>query len=83
MDLAQPGHPVLLNVNGERNMMPASLSKLATATAILQKFGPTYKFETGILSDAPRDGARQIEGPDLLARAAATPASFLKRCGIW
>lgn len=62
VDLSQPSHPVLLSVNSEKNMVPASLSKLVTATAILQKFGPSYKFETDILSDASRDGDK-LNGP--------------------
>ena len=62
VDLSQPSHPVLLNVNGEKNMTPASLRKLLTATAVLQKFGPSYKFETDILSDAERDGDK-LNGP--------------------
>src|SRR3954471_2001561 len=58
IDLNQPNHPVLLNVNGEKNMTPASLSKILTATAVLRKFNPTDKFETQILSDAKRDGEK-------------------------
>lgn len=62
VDLSQPNHPVLLSVNAEKNMVPASLSKLVTATAALQRFGPSYKFETDLLSDAPREGDK-LKGP--------------------
>jgi D-alanyl-D-alanine carboxypeptidase/D-alanyl-D-alanine-endopeptidase (penicillin-binding protein 4) len=62
IDLNQPSHPVLLNVNGEKNMVPASLSKILTATAVLRKFNPTDKFETQILSDAKKEGDT-LKGP--------------------
>lgn len=62
IDLSQPSHPVLLNVNGERNMTPASLSKIFTATAVLRKFNPTDKFETQIVSTAKREGDA-LKGP--------------------
>lgn len=62
VDLNLPNHPVLLNVNGEKSMTPASLSKLLTATAVLRKFSPTEKFETQILSDAKREGDT-LKGP--------------------
>jgi D-alanyl-D-alanine carboxypeptidase/D-alanyl-D-alanine-endopeptidase (penicillin-binding protein 4) len=62
VDLGQPKHPTIMNVNGDKNMIPASLSKVVTATGVLQKFGPSYKFETDLLSDAPREGAT-LKGP--------------------
>src|SRR4051794_7397973 len=56
VDLTASNHPVLLNVNGEKNYIPASLSKVFTASAVLQKLGSSAKFQTELLSDAPREG---------------------------
>jgi D-alanyl-D-alanine carboxypeptidase/D-alanyl-D-alanine-endopeptidase (penicillin-binding protein 4) len=56
VDLNKPNHPVLLNINGELSMTPASLSKVLTATAVLRKFNPTDKFETQIVSEAKKEG---------------------------
>ncbi len=62
VDMNQNSHPTVLAVNGTRNFVPASLTKVLTAAAILQKFGPSYKFETDLMSDAKREGDR-LEGP--------------------
>lgn len=43
---------VLLDVNGSRVMTPASITKIATASAALSFFPPGYKFKTQLLSDA-------------------------------
>jgi serine-type D-Ala-D-Ala carboxypeptidase/endopeptidase (penicillin-binding protein 4) len=56
VDLAKPNHPVLLTINGEKNFIPASTTKVITATAILQKFGPSYKFQTDLLMDGTVEG---------------------------
>lgn len=51
IDLAKANHPVVLSVNGEKNFIPASLSKVMTAAAVLQKLGPSHKFQTELYAD--------------------------------
>lgn len=43
---------VLLDVNGKRLMIPASITKVATASAVLAHFPPGFKFKTQLLSGA-------------------------------
>ncbi len=43
---------VLLDVNGNKVMIPASITKIATASAVLSQFPPGYKFKTQLLSEA-------------------------------
>lgn len=45
-----PDLKVLLDVNGTKMMIPASISKVATASAVLAHFPPGYKFKTQILA---------------------------------
>lgn len=48
---------VLLDVNGNKVMIPASITKVATASAVLSKFPPGYKFKTQLVSDGEvKDG---------------------------
>lgn len=42
---------VLLDVNGNKVMIPASITKVATASAVLAQFPPGHKFKTQLLSD--------------------------------
>lgn len=42
---------VLLDVNGNRVMIPASITKIATASATLAHFPPGHKFKTQLLSN--------------------------------
>lgn len=46
---------VLFERSPDRPLTPASNMKILTAMAALQTFGPTYRFETPILADAPLD----------------------------
>lgn len=41
---------VLLDINGSRVMIPASITKIATASATLAHFPPGYKFKTQLLT---------------------------------
>ncbi|MBV2167176.1 MAG: D-alanyl-D-alanine carboxypeptidase, partial [Bdellovibrio sp.] len=43
---------VLLDVNGNKVMIPASITKIATASAVLSQFPPGYKFKTQLLAEA-------------------------------
>lgn len=42
---------VVLDVNSKKKMIPASISKVATASAALEYFPPGYKFKTDLLSE--------------------------------
>lgn len=44
-----PDMKVVLDVNGQQTMIPASISKIATASAVLAQFPPGYKFKTQLL----------------------------------
>ncbi|WP_413290106.1 D-alanyl-D-alanine carboxypeptidase/D-alanyl-D-alanine-endopeptidase [Bdellovibrio sp. HCB337] len=41
---------IILDVNSKKKMIPASISKVATASAVLEYFPPGYKFKTQLLS---------------------------------
>lgn len=43
---------VLLDINGKQVMIPASISKVATASAVLATFPPGHKFKTQLWSSA-------------------------------
>lgn len=48
---------VLLDVNGNKVMIPASITKIATASAILAHFSPGHKFKTQLLTSGEiKDG---------------------------
>lgn len=40
------GRKVVIDVNGQQIMIPASITKIATASAVLANFPPGYKFKT-------------------------------------
>ncbi|MBC7370154.1 MAG: D-alanyl-D-alanine carboxypeptidase/D-alanyl-D-alanine-endopeptidase [Bdellovibrionaceae bacterium] len=42
---------VIYDVNSKKKMIPASISKVATASATLESFPPGHKFKTQLLSD--------------------------------
>jgi D-alanyl-D-alanine carboxypeptidase/D-alanyl-D-alanine-endopeptidase (penicillin-binding protein 4) len=42
---------VILDVNAKKKMIPASISKVATASAVLENFPPGFKFKTQLLSN--------------------------------
>lgn len=48
---ATPDGQVVFNVDGARKMVPASITKLVTAAAILHTFKPDHQFKTHILHD--------------------------------
>ncbi len=49
--------PLLFGLHEEREMTPASITKIATAAAVLQKIGPSTKLTTTLWSEAaPVDG---------------------------
>ncbi|MGE5085911.1 MAG: D-alanyl-D-alanine carboxypeptidase/D-alanyl-D-alanine-endopeptidase [Bacillota bacterium] len=40
------GRKVVIDINGQRTLIPASITKIATASAVLANFPPGYKFKT-------------------------------------
>ncbi len=53
----------LLERHAERPLVPASNQKLLVAAAALMHWGPTHRFETRILSEAPVGADGSIDGP--------------------
>ena len=69
--LSREGEVELLNVNGEKKMIPASITKIITAAAALEYLGPTLKLETELWSSAPiHNGV--LKG-DLILKGAGDP----------
>lgn len=62
---------VLFERSPDRALTPASNMKILTALAALQTFGPTYRFETPILADAPLDADGGVR--ELFVRGAGDP----------
>ncbi len=58
-------------VNEEKKMIPASLTKIVTAAAVLDEMGPGKKLETHLLSAAPIQGHRLMG--DLVLRGGGDP----------
>lgn len=57
IDLIHAPQQLQYGLNEEKDMIPASITKVATAFAVLQKLGASYKFQTGLYSSAPiKDG---------------------------
>lgn len=50
------GASTVLDLNGERALTPASLTKLPTTLAALIRFGPDHRFETVFAGAKPRGG---------------------------
>lgn len=59
-------------LDSERRLSPASLSKLYTAAAALEHWGPEHSFETRLLADGHRDGA--VLRGDLVLLGGGDPA---------
>lgn len=54
--LVTRGAATVLDLNGDRALTPASLTKLPTTLAALIRFGPDHRFETVFAGRAPRGG---------------------------
>ena len=62
---------VLASVAADRPVHPASVTKIATTLALLQRLGPAFRFETRLLATGPvRQGT--LEG-DLIVQAGTDP----------
>ena len=55
--LVTRGAATVLDLNGDRALTPASLTKLATTLAALLRFGPDHRFTTTVAGARPRAGA--------------------------
>jgi D-alanyl-D-alanine carboxypeptidase/D-alanyl-D-alanine-endopeptidase (penicillin-binding protein 4) len=62
---------VVLDINAKKKMIPASISKVATASATLEYFPPGYKFKTDLLS-AGEIQDKTLKG-DLILRGSGDP----------
>lgn len=63
---------VLAEVVADRPVHPASVSKVATTLALLQRLGPEHRFETRLWAGGPID-ARGVLGGDLVVEAGGDP----------
>ncbi|MGH2830275.1 MAG: D-alanyl-D-alanine carboxypeptidase/D-alanyl-D-alanine endopeptidase [Actinomycetota bacterium] len=54
--LIERGPAPLIAINADRPMVPASLTKLATTTAALARFGPQHRFRTRVVARAVHRG---------------------------
>ena len=62
---------VLVALNADRPMHPASVTKIATTLALLRRFGPAHRFTTRIVAAGPvRDGT---VGGDLVVEGGGDP----------
>lgn len=50
IDLGKTPHPLEFGLNEKDQLIPASTTKLVTAAAVLQKLGPSFKFQTTLWS---------------------------------
>lgn len=50
LDMEKAGKPLLFGVHEEREMTPASITKVTTAAAVLQKIGASTKLQTSLWS---------------------------------
>ncbi|MGE3683638.1 MAG: D-alanyl-D-alanine carboxypeptidase/D-alanyl-D-alanine-endopeptidase [Bdellovibrionales bacterium] len=53
VDLAHVPQRMVFQLNAEKDFVPASITKLVTATAVLRRLGPSFRFQTTLWSEAP------------------------------
>lgn len=71
IDLSKTPHPVEFGLNEKEQMTPASTTKIVTAAAVLQKLGPSFKFQTTLWSAGNiKDG---ILNGDLVLKGGGDP----------
>ncbi|MGE3760079.1 MAG: D-alanyl-D-alanine carboxypeptidase/D-alanyl-D-alanine-endopeptidase [Pseudobdellovibrionaceae bacterium] len=71
IDLSKTPHPLEFGLNEKEQMTPASITKIATAAAVLQKLGASFKFQTTLwTSGSVRDGV--LKG-DLVLKGGGDP----------
>ncbi len=67
IDLSHTPQTQVYGLNEQQDFIPASVTKLATASAVLQKLGPSFKFQTtlwttGSLKNGALDGDLILKG---------------------
>jgi D-alanyl-D-alanine carboxypeptidase/D-alanyl-D-alanine-endopeptidase (penicillin-binding protein 4) len=65
-------HQVLLSVNADKTFKPASVLKVVTTAAALEKLGPDFRFRTGVYTSGTVDLDGTVAG-DLILRGAGDP----------
>ncbi len=63
---------VVIDLNSRKKMIPASISKVATTSAVLEQFPPGYKFKTLLLSNGEVQG-KTLKG-DLILKGGGDPS---------
>lgn len=71
VDLTRAPQNEVFALNEQNEMMPASITKLATASAVLQRLGSSFKFQTGLWSAASVKGST-LKG-DLVLKGGGDP----------
>lgn len=54
-DLEQNPQPLIFGLNEQNDFMPASVTKIVTATTVLQRLGASHKFQTSLWSAAKNE----------------------------
>lgn len=70
---------VIAQLNPDRHLIPASVTKLLIDAASLERFGPHHRFETALLSNGKLEDG-ELQG-DLIFRGGGDPA--LTTDGLW
>lgn len=71
IDLSKTPHPLEFGLNEKEQMTPASITKILTAAAVLQKLGPSFKFQTTLWSaGAVKNG---VLNGDLILKGGGDP----------
>lgn len=63
----------LIDVNAQKSMIPASITKVVTASAVLAHFPPGHKFMTQILADSAQIKGSTIKG-DIYLKGGGDPS---------
>lgn len=69
----EPDAQVVFDVNGSKQMIPASISKLATSSAVLAAFPPGTKFKTSLWTEAAITDDGVMKG-DLYLKGGGDPS---------
>jgi D-alanyl-D-alanine carboxypeptidase/D-alanyl-D-alanine-endopeptidase (penicillin-binding protein 4) len=70
----------VFSLDGDRALVPASVTKAVTAAAALRTLGPTYRFKTEFLRDGEVNGDGVLEG-NLYIRGGGDPSLVIEK--LW